>query len=608
MFIREKHFRPTKIYVPNLYAKSNFQPPAFPEVMDFGEQLLDDLEINLFPFLKHHPSKITHRYFCKEKNLLNRFLDQNDLRLIPTDKNLGIALIKNEHYQKLAFQHLLNRNIYRRVDETKKSIYTLHYNQLVLLNREVLKCYKDIANLDIFLAQALELKVISIPKFHILAKVHKPKLAGRPIAGAVNWITTRLSTFLSYALRPAVQKKSHILRDSTQFINQIEHQAVPNGALLVSLDVESLYPNMKREIVKRSLEALSGSEYPEATVELLVSLAMFILNASYVEFGDLIFHQVEGMAMGTNAAVELANLYVDYLLENSEPFFEFRQYFKHYFRYIDDIFFVWLRGESRLRAFINKLNNLDPSLKLTWQISSESLSFLDVSVFVEDNLLKVKTFQKKMNLYLYLPFKSAHSTKVKEGFLKGELIRYVRSNSKEEDFNHIKSLFALRLQQRDYPLWFIRKCFAKVNYHDRAKYLEHKEQLEAEGSTNIFLKLPYHDVFVERNLSKSLRKLWFLLGGTQNQLRPMVVYKRNRNLSDIFTSSVFKGELMELDDESSQGGMSLLLDEGNEQDYESSSQSEIGLLLDYSADQDEQQLNSNQDTPASMVTRRGPTQ
>ena len=67
----------------------------------------------------------------------------------------------------------------------------------------------NIKTLDKYLDKAFHAS-ITVPRFYCLAKIHKPVLAGRPIAGATNWITTPLSKTLSHVLKPFVAALPHV--------------------------------------------------------------------------------------------------------------------------------------------------------------------------------------------------------------------------------------------------------------------------------------------------------------------------------------------------------------------------------------------------------------
>ena len=51
-----------------------------------------------------------------------------------------------------------------------------------------------------------------------------------------------------------------------------------------------------------------------------------------------------------------------------------------WWRYIDDIFFIWEHGEESLEIFLNKLNSFHSTIKFTAEFSKETIEFLDVNV------------------------------------------------------------------------------------------------------------------------------------------------------------------------------------------------------------------------------------
>ena len=86
-----------------------------------------------------------------------------------------------------------------------------------------------------------------IPVFYTLTKIHKPTLPGRPIILGCDGPTEHLSSFLDHILQPIAQAQKSYLKDITQFINFIEKRIVPKNAILVSMDVNSLYTNIPQE-------------------------------------------------------------------------------------------------------------------------------------------------------------------------------------------------------------------------------------------------------------------------------------------------------------------------------------------------------------------------
>lgn len=82
--------------------------------------------------------------------------------------------------------------------------------------------------------------------------------------------------------------------------------------------------------------------------------------------------------MGTKCAPSLANLFMH----------EFEQNFLRIYpltpivgwRYIDDVFLIWLYSRQELVSFIAALNSQHETIKFTSDISDININFLDVKV------------------------------------------------------------------------------------------------------------------------------------------------------------------------------------------------------------------------------------
>ena len=86
-----------------------------------------------------------------------------------------------------------------------------------------------------------------IPEFYTLTKIHKNTPVGRSIVSGSSGPTERISSFVDSLLQPSAQKQESYLNDTTHFINFIENTPLPDGAVLATFDVCSLYTNIPQE-------------------------------------------------------------------------------------------------------------------------------------------------------------------------------------------------------------------------------------------------------------------------------------------------------------------------------------------------------------------------
>ena len=85
-------------------------------------------------------------------------------------------------------------------------------------------------------------------RFYILPKIHKLNNPGRPIVSSNNHPTERISQFVDYYLKPLVCTVPSYVKDTTDFLNKLANlntiNTLPDNAILVTLDVTSLYTNI----------------------------------------------------------------------------------------------------------------------------------------------------------------------------------------------------------------------------------------------------------------------------------------------------------------------------------------------------------------------------
>jgi len=170
-----------------------------------------------------------------------------------------------------------------------------------------------------------------------------------------------------------------------------------------------------------------------------------------------------------------------------------------YRRFIDDGFFVWEQDRASLDAFLAALNAALPTINITWDIATDSIPYMDLviskdlSVAGDSVPLRVHTFQKPHNRYLYIPRVSFHRPSIYAAFVRGELIRYAVTNSTAAGFEHMKALFFQRLLDRGYSKAWLFQVFARVPYTSRAAHLQ------ASGRRRRAAGQPQPPVFVATN-------------------------------------------------------------------------------------------------------------
>jgi hypothetical protein len=122
-----------------------------------------------------------------------------------------------------------------------------------------------------------------------------------------------------------------------------------------------------------------------------------VLENNNFSFNGKHYLQVEGTAIGSRLGMNYASTYLgvweQQLLEQSsdKP--------HTYFRYVDDIWGIWLHGEKKLKKFHDLANSIHPRIKIELKFSKNQIEFLDTIIVLDNGFL-----------YFKVSFRSSSST------------------------------------------------------------------------------------------------------------------------------------------------------------------------------------------------------
>lgn len=104
------------------------------------------------------------------------------------------------------------------------------------------------------------------------------------------------AVFLDYNLQPLVASIPQFIKDTSHFIEEIEGKLVSESAVLVTLDVNSLYTSIPHEdiflVVDLFLDQHSIRQPPKY---FLLELLDLIIENNYFKFEDRFFYQTKGV-------------------------------------------------------------------------------------------------------------------------------------------------------------------------------------------------------------------------------------------------------------------------------------------------------------------------
>ena len=136
-------------------------------------------------------------------------------------------------------------------------------------------------------------------------------------------------------------------------------------------------------------------------------------------------------------------------------------------RFIDDMFMIWTHGKELFDSFFQILNTHLPGIKLTYVYDTESIDFLDVTVykgkrFRECGYLDTKVYFKPTDTHQLLHAKSFHPKHVFSSVIKSQVIRYNRICNNTHDFDSACSTLFSEIRKRGYSIRKLRRIKSEV--------------------------------------------------------------------------------------------------------------------------------------------------
>ena len=221
-------------------------------------------------------------------------------------------------------------------------------------------------------------------------------------------------------------------------------------------------------------------------------LILMVTSGVEFSFNDVMFRQIDGVAMGSPLGPVLANIFVGYC----ESLIPSSSYPPLYCRFMDDSF-AYFSSVSQCDEFLLILNDLHPSLKFTCE--SEKLSklpFLDVLVEKSsEGGVVTSVYRKPTFTGLYIVWDSFRAMSYKINLVRNLVDRARRLCSSQkllEELDMLRSLFRLN----GYPEIVISKFVPVVSPQSKMSLSDVKP---------VYLRLPWKGELVSRNFQHQVK-------------------------------------------------------------------------------------------------------
>ena len=210
-----------------------------------------------------------------------------------------------------------------------------------------------------------------------------------------------------------------------------------------------------------------------------------------------------------------------------------------WWRYIDDIFFIWKHREDSLKHFIEILSACHPFIKFTAEWSKEKINFLDVNVRLRNTQLETDLHIKPTDINQFLDSTSCHTYHCKK-----RATRYNRICSDNEKFDQRCNDLEKWLMETGYSKRMARTQILKATGESRDSLLELGNTRTSESK--LTFNITYYLAF--QNVRSILEKFQILLAPDKEhkKVSPEVPIVGSRNLKS-FKDYLVRAALPKMD-------------------------------------------------------------
>ena len=121
-----------------------------------------------------------------------------------------------------------------------------------------------------------------------------------------------------------------------------------------------------------------------------------------------------------------------------------------WWRYIDDVFAIWDKGQDELENFLQQINTFHNTIKFTAEWSTDRVSFLDTTVILDAGTIHTDLYTKPTDTHQYLSPESCHPKHCTTSIPYSQSLRIRRICSRDEDYTKRTEELKEHLKGRGY--------------------------------------------------------------------------------------------------------------------------------------------------------------
>ena len=553
--MKQKSKKDMKIYVRSTWTPKEWMIPG--ETTYRGHKFFNQLS-ELF-----RKKRGRNNLLPLQRRALNHLRKQDQVIVVQCDKNMGPAIIERRRYIKIVLEHLSQRRYYEQ----------LNYGDIQQHTTEIvdkLKGWTDKYIMELtepqrkYMMQSTEEEMRSLPYFYVMMKIHKERMGVRPITACCGTILYRLGIVVDMWLQRVATTFDSYIKNSKEFKDKLLSLPRVRGTRIFTADARAMYTNIDTGAALEEIKTFlffNQSKFPGLPVGAVMAGLKIIMENNYFTFGNTLWRQVNGAAMGQPPSPSYATIFFGIHERKIIPRLKQMKSLLYYFRYLDDVFGGWdPNTDVNNQRWVSLQKDMNDFHGLEWDFSEqeENINFLDIKVSINSaGRVSTDLFEKDLNPYLYITPNSSHPPGVLLGLILGNCHRIFTLVSSKTDRRKHFNQFLRRLLSRGYTRRQVMPIFqrAAAKEHDRRNHeLMVERALDPDKPKTLFFHLRYHpndppsrviqehwkDIVTEPPNGKKYEDIKNNRGHELGKTRLIVAYRRPPNLGNLLSSKIIQ--------------------------------------------------------------------
>ena len=450
-----------------------------------SSELKDQLKFSLNSFSSQCKNICSSKKNQAQHKTLRKLAIDKNIKVCKFDKGNGVVILDSDEYFNKLDTIILDKTKFKEIEigEGDNPIIKNELSIQKYLRTNVKPLVEE------FVYKHLYPTGSQPGKLYGMCKVHKQGNPLRPVISMINSAEYNLAKWLDSYIKPNIPNK-YSVASTSEFLEILKETTFDPSDKIVSFDVVSLFTNIPLgetiEIIVNALYAETSIRIPPVPKMVFKCLLQMATGGMFM-YKDILFKQVDGVAMGSPLGPSLANFFLGHI-ENTSVFDNPDFCPKLYLRYVDDIFAVFPKNTS-YHPFFEHLNKLHKNLAFTVEEASGSFPFLDIEIEISGENVDTWVFRKKTHTGVMLNFSA-----IVPNFWKVGLIRCLLNRAKlicssivlfDQEVDRLKKMF----MANGYPKVYFEKAYEKFIRSNETEKSE--SQIDGMEDRKYILGIPY---------------------------------------------------------------------------------------------------------------------